>query len=131
MQLSLGAEVLIDGSASFNQLPELSILESLPDHLSLWPSSSPVVLASGDDGISALFSHGPGDTFGSGPLAVTLLNFSVVFEGDTVFNTAFTWNSYRGPLLGSLVDFRRVAIQGSGTRSAWITPTKGPAWSPS
>ncbi len=112
--------MLIDGSASFNQVAQdaLNIWNPYLDHLSLAAVlASPVVPASGDDEMSALFSATVfGDTFGSGTLAVTLLNFrgTVFEESDTVFNTAFTWDSYRGPLLGSLVDFRRVAIHEFG-----------------
>ncbi len=57
-----------------------------------------------------------GDKFGSGVLAVTLLNFrgTVFEETDTVFNSAYTWDSYRGPFNPSVLDFRRVAIHEFG-----------------
>ena len=132
MQLSLGApRVLIDGSASFNQsaLDALNIWNPYLAHLRLTAIlASPVTPSAGDDENSALFSATVfGDSFGSGVLAVTLLNFrgTVMEETDTVFNSAFTWDSYRGPLNGSLVDFRRVAIHEFGTFARSRSPRPG------
>src|ERR1044071_6073999 len=120
-QLSLGGpHPLRDGFASFN--------ESAADALNVWNTylahlhltsilSSPVTPASGDDENSLEFSDTIfGDKFGSGVLAITLLNFrgAVMEETDTIFNTAFNWDSYRGPLNGSLIDFHRVAIHELG-----------------
>src|SRR3954447_8748003 len=114
MQLSLGGpKVLQDGSTSFNEvaLDALNIWNPNLEHLSLTGIlNSPVVATSGDDENSALFSSTVfGDDFGSGVLAVTTYNYrdTTMEESDTVFNTAFVWDSYRGPLQGSLVDFRR------------------------
>lgn len=121
MQLSLGGpKVLQDGSTSFNEvaLDALNIWNPNLEHLSLAGIlNSPVVATSGDDENSALFSSTVfGDDFGSGVLAVTTYNFrdTTMEESDTVFNTAFVWDSYRGPLQGSLIDFRRVAIHEFG-----------------
>ena len=121
MQLSLGGpKILSDGSTSFNQSAQdaLNVWNPYLDHLSLTAIlASPVVPMSGDDEMSALFSATVfGDSFGSATLAVTLLNFrdTTMEESDTVFNTAFTWDSYRGPLNGSAIDFRRVAIHEFG-----------------
>ncbi len=120
-QLALGGPTsLIDGFASFN--------ESAADALNVWNTylahlhctsvlSSPVAKMGGDDENSVFFSENIyGDKFGSGVLAITLMNFrdSVMEESDTIFNTAFSWNSYRGPLLPSYVDFHRVAIHEFG-----------------
>jgi hypothetical protein len=57
-----------------------------------------------------------GDNFGTGVLAVTLLayrngNFE---ETDTVFNSAISWDSYRGNLTPPVYDFHRVAIHEFG-----------------
>ncbi len=121
VQMSLGApRPLLDGFASFD--------ESAQDALNLWNVylahlhctavlASPVTPAGGDDEMSALFDSTIfGDTFGKSTLAITLLNFrgSVMEETDTIFNTAFQWNSYRGPLNPSLVDFHRVALHEFG-----------------
>lgn len=120
-QLSLGApKILSDGSASFNQSAQdaLNVWNPYLAHLNLTTVlASPVTPTSGDDEMSALFSSTVfGDSFGSGTLAVTLLNFrgSAMEETDTVFNSAYTWDSYRGPLNPSVLDFRRVAIHEFG-----------------
>ena len=62
-----------------------------------------------------------GDAWGSNVLAVTLsyrspLNFTT--EADVLFNTGYTWNSYRGALQRSggttTYDFRRIALHEFG-----------------
>ena len=121
MQLSLGpSKVLSDGFTSFNQ--------SAQDALNVWNPYlahlrfaavlfSPVIGSADDDEMSAFFAQTVfGDTFGSGALAVTLLSFrGAVFEqSDTVFNSAYTWDSYRGPLNATGPDFHRVAIHEFG-----------------
>lgn len=57
-----------------------------------------------------------GKSFGSGTLAVTTTWYSgnERIEGDTLFNTAYTWNSYRGTKTGSAYDIQRVAIHELG-----------------
>ena len=121
MQLSLGGtRALIDGSTSFNESAQaaLDVWNAYLTHLHCTGvSDSPVVATSGDDENSALFSSTIfGDKFGTGTLAITLLNFrdAVMEETDTIFNTAYSWDSYRGPLNPSLLDFRRVAIHEFG-----------------
>ena len=121
MQLSLGGtQDLSDGSTSFNQVAQnaLNIWNPYLAHLNLTAIlASPVAATSGDDEMSALFSTTVfGDRFGTGVLAVTLLNYrnSVMEETDTVFNSAFTWDSYRGPLNPYVMDFRRIAIHEFG-----------------
>jgi hypothetical protein len=79
--------------------------------------NSPVPPSDSDDEMSALFSDTVfGQKFGSGTLAITLLNYrgTVFEETDTVFNTAYTWDSYRGALRPNVVDFHRVAIHEFG-----------------
>jgi Matrixin len=121
MQLSLGPpRVLSDGSAGFNESAQaaLNVWNPYLAHLSLTAIlASPVTPASGDDEMSAFFSTTVfGDSFGSGTLAVTLLSFrgTVMEETDTAFNSAYLWDSYRGPLHASPLDFRRVAIHEFG-----------------
>jgi hypothetical protein len=57
-----------------------------------------------------------GQRFGEGVLAITTVwrigNRRV--EGDTIFNDDIAWDSYRGELLYSPVDFRRVALHEFG-----------------
>ena len=121
MQLSLGApRALLDGFASFNESAQdaLNVWNPYLAHLHLTAvPASPVTATSGDDEMSVLFSSTVfGDRFGSGTLAITLLNYrnSVMEETDTLFNTAYTWDSYRGPLLPDVFDFHRVAIHEFG-----------------
>ncbi len=121
MQLSLGApRALLDGFASFNESAQdaLNVWNPYLAHLHLTAvPASPVTATSGDDEMSVLFSSTVfGDRFGSGTLAITLLNYrnSVMEETDTLFNTAYTWDSYRGPLLPNVFDFHRVAIHEFG-----------------
>ncbi len=121
MQLSLGGpKTLMDGFTSFNA--------SAQDALNTWNQylphmqfstvlASPVQPMSGDDENSALFSTTVyGDAFGKGELAVTLLSYrgTVMEESDTIFNSSFVWDSYRGPLLNGVMDFHRVALHEFG-----------------
>jgi hypothetical protein len=79
--------------------------------------NSPVHPANDDDENSVFFSNTIfGDTFGSGVLAITLLSFrgAVMEQSDTIFNTAFVWDAYDGPLKPTAVDFHRVAIHEFG-----------------
>lgn len=121
MQLSLGPpKTLLDGSTSFNQSAQnaLEIWNPYLAHLQF--SSilfSPVVPDADDDEMSAFFAADVfGDKFGSGVLAVTVFSFrgTILETSDTVFNSAYTWDSYRGPFNASLLDFRRVAIHEFG-----------------
>src|SRR5437763_14945411 len=128
MQLSLiGSRQLSDGFTSFNQ--------SAQDALNVWSpylahmrcagvSNSPIVPNENDEQMSVFFaSNYFGQTFGSNTLAVTLLSYRpatimgqtqvLMEETDTVFNTAFSWDSYRGPLRAEM-DFHRVAIHELG-----------------
>jgi len=121
MQLSLGGpQPLIDGFASFN--------ESARDALNMWNvylthlrfsavMNSPVTVTADDDLMSAVFSSTfNGMAFGNGVLAVTLLysrDPGVREQTDTYFNTAYDWDSYRGPLK-QVEDFHRVALHEFG-----------------
>lgn len=121
MQLSLGApRALSDGFQSFN--------ESAQDALGIWNNNlahlkfsavrdSPVTPSKTDDEMSVLFSGTLfGEKFGSNTLAITLLNYrgTVMEETDTVFNTAYTWDSYRGLQRPGVIDFHRVALHEFG-----------------
>lgn len=121
MQLSLGGpQSLLDGSTSFNQVAQeaLNIWQPYVAHLQFSAVvNSPVPPVEYDDEMSVLFSSTVfGDTFGSNTLAVTLISSrgSATEETDTLFNTAYTWNSYRGVLHSGVQDFRRVAIHEFG-----------------
>ena len=128
MQLSLGGpQQLSDGFTSFNQ--------SAQDALNVWSpylahvrfsavSNSPVVPTDSDEEMSVFFSSTMfGQPFGSNTLAITFLSYrdatimgqtqTFMEETDTIFNTAFSWDSYRGPLRAAM-DFHRVAIHEFG-----------------
>jgi hypothetical protein len=122
MQLSLGAGTrnLRDGFTSFNDsaIDALQTWNPYLAHLQFsWVKNSPVTPAQGDDEMSVMFDNKIfGDSFGTGVLAVTLLayrngNFE---ETDTVFNSAISWDSYRGNLTPPVFDFHRVAIHEFG-----------------
>jgi len=122
MQLSLGSgtRILRDGFTSFNDsaINALQTWNPYLAHLQFsWVKNSPVTPAQGDDEMSVIFDNKVfGDNFGSGVLAVTLLayrngNFE---ETDTVFNSAISWDSYRGILTPPVFDFHRVAIHEFG-----------------
>lgn len=120
MNLSLGGSTALqDGFTSFNQ--------SAADALNIWNNylvhmrfrsiqGSTLPAADGDADNSAFFSSTVyGMSFGSGVLAITLITSRTDFtETDVLFNSARSWNSYRGPLQGNLMDFHRVALHEFG-----------------
>ncbi len=122
IQLSLGTpRTLIDGFTSFNKSAEDVLLNGWGPHLAhlvLRPIlASPVVPAPDDYENSAAFSTTIfGDTFGENVLAVTLISDrnGVTSDSDTIFNSAYTWNSYNGNLLPEVEDFHRVALHEFG-----------------
>lgn len=79
--------------------------------------SQPGAYASGN-GINEIVmdSTMDGDAFPAGVLAITLsyAKGDAYSEADIVFNTAYTWNSYRGNLRGTTQDLQRVAIHELG-----------------
>ena len=122
MQLSLNMpRTLIDGSTSFNQvaLNALNVWNPYLVHLRFSAkTNSPVPPLGDDEEMSVFFSNNVfGDTFGNGTLAITILSSrdqGVLEETDTIFNTAYTWDSYRGRLRRDVEDFRRIAIHEFG-----------------
>ena len=59
-----------------------------------------------------------GEPFGEDVLAITLSSFftteNTYAETDVIFNTAFSWDSYRGDERPGVVDLRRVALHEFG-----------------
>jgi hypothetical protein len=125
LQLGPSASTLIDGSASWGVSAESA--------LSTWNAQigaskftvvrdSTAPISSGNGVNNVFFSDTLyGSAFGSSTLAVTTgwINGSTRVEADVVFNTAFKWDSYSGPLRaaptgGTLIDFRRVALHEFG-----------------
>ncbi len=121
MNLQLtGGSGLADGSASFNAV--------VSSAMSTWNQSlSRVQLAAGSgaargdgDLVNQVFFDSTyyGTSFGSDTLAITTrwtLSGTQRVEADIVFNTGFTFDSYRGPIRSSGVwDIRRVALHELG-----------------
>lgn len=121
LQLSLGgARALSDGFQSFND-SALDALQSWNQYLAhvqlTGVVNSPVTPSETDDEMSVFFSGSMfGSKFGSGVLAVTLLNYRgpTMEETDTIFNNAYVWDSYRGTLRPGVMDFHRVATHEFG-----------------
>lgn len=125
MQLELGptAVNLIDGLGTWNN--------SAADALALWNLNLDAVkfgwvlnstAPKGSlDGFNSVFFSNTilGEGFGDNTLAATVVwyntaDYGTAIEADVVFNTAQTFNSYRGPLLSSSYDFHRVALHEFG-----------------
>ncbi len=121
MHLQLGPSgTLIDGAPSWGSVGESA--------MAIWNAylnnsrftvvrDSTVAKVSGDSVNSVFFDSTLfGEDFGSRTLATTLYWYrgSRMTEADVVFNTEYSWNSYRGSLRSDLRDFRRVAIHELG-----------------
>ena len=111
---------LIDGSPSWRSVAENALatwnLYLNKVQFTIY-TQSPGPVADGDRINQVFFSSTVyGQSFGPGVLAVTTSWHAGTTrtEGDTIFNSALSWNSYRGNLLpaaggGTLYDFQRVA----------------------
>jgi hypothetical protein len=121
--LSLGGAALSDGTPSFDQAAN-DAFQTWNSHLANLQFSvtvNPADPHGARDGVNSVFfsSKVYDEDFGSNTLAVTLSwtgdndNRRTV-ETDVLFNTARTWDSYRGPLRNGVVDFRRVALHEFG-----------------
>ncbi|MBA3831219.1 MAG: matrixin family metalloprotease [Chthoniobacterales bacterium] len=128
LQMSLGSlsQTLQDGSSSWNfaALPATDQWNARMARIqfaTVLNSSAP--LSSGDEVNSVAFSSTVfGDAFGSGVLAVTYYwtqSGGVLTEADVLFNTAQTFDSYRGDLQfdsqgRAIADIRRVFLHELG-----------------
>jgi hypothetical protein len=120
-QLELGSSgrTLSDGNTSWNNVvaPALDMWNQVMGNLQLgrvMNSTAPIVSGDGLNSLSfasSFFGH----SFGSSTLAVTYYSYSGsrMLEGDIVFKTAWTWDSYRGGLR-SAPDIHRVALHELG-----------------
>ena len=121
MQLSLGnaGRTLSDGNTSWNSAvaPALDAWNGVIGGMQFGKvMNSTVSLARGDRFNSMAFSSTVfGQSFGSNTLAVTYYSYSgsTFLEADILFNTAISWDSYRGSLRSSQ-DIQRVALHESG-----------------
>src|SRR5688572_15822492 len=122
MHLSLPApsSPLSDGSPSFNAVAEeaLNIWNQHLIHMKFAVNLGSILPAAGGDGNTSVTMTSTiyGEDFGNGVLAVTLVTprDKTFVEADVIFNTAFDWDSYRGPLAPDTEDFRRVALHEFG-----------------
>ena len=120
-QLSLGNanHTLSDGNTNWNSAvaPALDMWNQVIGHLQLNGVMNSTAPVSQGDRVNSLgfantfFGH----SFGSSTLAITGYSYSgsTMIEADTLFNTAWTWDSYRGPLR-SAMDIQRVALHELG-----------------
>ena len=122
MQLQLGPSgTLADGSADWDQ--------SAADALDIWNTylnapvqfkflrASSVPIKKNDKNNNVFFADDVfGEPFPTGTAAVTLLRWSGsrMSDADVVFNRGYSYNSYRGPNQGAVLDFRRVALHEFG-----------------
>ena len=121
MHLELGpARLLQDGFGSFDD-SAADALATWNQHLVhmqfRWIRGSILPPSETDADNSVFFSNTVyGDTFGSNTLAITLISTRapVITETDVIFNSAESWDSYRGPQQGDTFDFRRVALHEFG-----------------
>jgi hypothetical protein len=121
MQLELGAagRTLSDGNTSWNTAaaPALDSWNQVVGRMQFGRvMNSTAAVASGDRVNSMAFSSTVfGQSFGSNTLAVTYYNYSgsTMLEADILFNTAQSWDSYRGALRSG-TDIQRVALHELG-----------------
>jgi hypothetical protein len=121
LQLSLGnaGRTLSDGNTNWNSAvaPALDMWNQAMGALQLHGVLNSTVPVSQGDRVNSLAFASTffGHSFGSNTLAITGYSYSgsTMLEADTLFNTAFTWDSYRGPLQ-SAMDIQRVALHETG-----------------
>jgi hypothetical protein len=121
MHLSLpAAGPYQDGSPSLNAAAEdaLNTWNQYLVHMHFVVNRGSILPPSGDDGNTSVTLSNTiyGDAFGSGTIAVTLVTprDATLVEADVIFNSAFSFDSYRGPLQSDFIDFRRVALHEFG-----------------
>lgn len=111
MQLNLGAPAgpLQDGFATWNAsaIDALAVWNGYLDFISISGVVNPSVPVIAHDGVNAVSFSSTifGDSFGTGTLAVTVIqtkdsNPTVTSEADVLVNRADRFGSYRGPLQG-------------------------------
>ncbi len=122
MHLSLpaGGGPFQDGSGSFGDSAEdaLNIWNQYLVHMKFAVDRNSILPPSGNDADTSVSMSNTiyGDAFGSRVLAVTLVTArnSTMIEADTIFNSANSFNSYRGPLQPGVYDFHRIALHEFG-----------------
>lgn len=111
---------LSDGSTTWDRVAgdALAVWNQYLDRIQFRTAAVPVNDSTFGDGRNSASwgSTAGGNPFGPNAVAVTrtLLVNGAIAETDVYFNTAFTWDSYRGARRQSVVDLRRVAIHEFG-----------------
>ena len=121
MQLQLGSSgTLSDGATSWGASAEsaMAIWNTYLNNAQFTVVRDSTVAKVSGDSVNSVFFDSKlfGEDFGSRTLAVTRYRIrgSRTTEADVVFNTAYSWNSYRGAYRSNPFDFRRVAIHEFG-----------------
>ncbi|MEO8681017.1 MAG: matrixin family metalloprotease [Vicinamibacterales bacterium] len=123
MHLQLGASsgTLIDGASSWGSVAEsaLSIWNNYLNNARFTVIRDSTVSKGDGDLVNNVYFDSAiyGAAFGANTLAVTTRwtrGGSARVEADVIFNTKYSWNSYRGNLRSGVEDFRRVAIHEFG-----------------
>jgi hypothetical protein len=124
MHLGLGPTnlALQDGFASWNAsaADAVKVWDGYLDFITFSSVSEPSVPQACGDGINSVFFSNTifGDSFDESTIAITVIDVSddpkVTAEADVVVNTAFRYDSYRGPLQSNVIDFHRVILHEFG-----------------
>jgi len=109
-----------DGAPSLNAVAEaaLNIWNQSLIHMKFAVDRNSILPPSGNDANTSVIMASTvyGDPFGANTLATTVVNSrdNHLVETDVTFNNSFDWDSYRGALKSSPIDFRRVALHEFG-----------------
>ena len=120
LQLGGGSGTMLDGATSWGAVAEsaLATWNNSLNNVRFTVVRDSTVGRNSPDSLNSIFFDSTvfGRDFGARTLATTRywFNGSRMTEADVVFNTAYSWNSYRGAYRSSPVDFRRVAIHEFG-----------------
>jgi hypothetical protein len=122
MHLSLppGGGPFQDGSGSLGESAEdaLNIWNQYLVHMKFAVDRNSILPPEGHGGDTSVLMSNTiyGEAFGSGVLAVTLVSSrnSTMIEADVIFNSAWTFDSYRGALQPGRQDFHRIALHEFG-----------------
>jgi hypothetical protein len=125
MQLGFGPTTipLQDGMSSWNAsaADTVDIWNGYLDFITFSSVSSPTVPEVSGDGLNCAFFSSTifGDSFGDGTLAVTVLlstasDNTATAETDVVVNSAYRYDSYRGPEQSAAYDFHRIVLHEFG-----------------
>src|SRR5436309_3265406 len=122
MQLELGTpgRTLLDGTTSWNTAiaPALDMWNQVVGRMQFGRVMNSTAAVASGDGVNsmALSSTVFGQSFGSSTLAVTYYRYSgsTMIEADILFNTAQSFDSYRGALRSGSYDIQRVALHELG-----------------